>query len=35
MSKTINFYKDRVALNFLAGSYENGKESLDACDGFG
>ena len=35
MSETINFYKGRVNLNFLANSIENALETLEACDGYG
>lgn len=34
MKTKINFYKDRLAVNFLASSAENGKEIYDAIDGY-
>ncbi|MGX7031586.1 2-dehydro-3-deoxy-phosphogluconate aldolase [Vagococcus zengguangii] len=33
MEKQPNFYKERVCLNVLANSVENGKECFDACEG--
>lgn len=34
MESKIKFYKDRVAINFLAKDAENGKEIYDAIDGY-
>lgn len=33
MNNNINWYKDQVALNVLAGSLENAKKVYDACEG--